>query len=93
MEVKHVEGKDKGKVMLYALSTCGWCRKTKELLDELNIGYDYTYVDQLQGEEQKEAIREVQKFNPACNFPTMVINDDKCIVGFKEDEIRKVLGK
>ena len=32
MAVEHVTGKNKGKVMLYALSTCGWCGKTKELL-------------------------------------------------------------
>ena len=32
MAVNHVAGRNKGKVMLYALSTCGWCAKTKELL-------------------------------------------------------------
>jgi glutaredoxin-like protein NrdH len=93
MDVKHVEGSDKGKVMLYALSTCGWCRRTKALLNELGVGYDYTDVDLLEGKEQDAAIEEIKKFNPDCNFPTIVINDEKCIVGFKEDEIREALGK
>ncbi len=35
MEVKYVPGKNEGKFMLYALSTCGWCRKTKSFLDKL----------------------------------------------------------
>jgi glutaredoxin-like protein NrdH len=92
MAITHVAGKKKAKVMLYALSTCGWCQKTKALLKELGVEYDYTDVDLLQGEEQKEAIRKIRKFNPECNFPTLVINDKKCIVGFKEDDIREALG-
>ena len=93
MAIEHVDGKNKGKVMLYALSTCGWCKRTRELLGELGVGYDYLYVDLLKGEEQSAAIKEVQKYNPACNFPTLVINSKKCIIGFKEDEIREALGK
>jgi glutaredoxin-like protein NrdH len=92
MNVTHVAGNKKGKVMLYALSTCGWCQKTKALLNELGVEYDYIDVDLLRGSEQTAAIGEIQKFNPDCNFPTMVINDSKCIVGFKEDDIRKELG-
>jgi glutaredoxin-like protein NrdH len=92
MAVTHVSGKKKGKVMLYALSTCGWCKKTKALLNELGVEYDYTDVDLLKGNEQTAAVGEIQKFNPDTNFPTLVINDIKCIVGFKEDDIRKVLG-
>ncbi len=92
MNKTHVEGKNKGNVMLYALSTCGWCKKTKALLNELGVAYDFTDVDLLKGGEQKTAIGEVKKFNPECNFPTLVIDDSRCIVGFKEDEIRQALG-
>ncbi len=38
--------------MLYALSTCQWCHKTKTLLEELGIAFDYDYVDLLEGKEQ-----------------------------------------
>ena len=92
MDTEHVDGKDKGKVMLHALSTCGWCKKTKELLNELGVAYDFAYIDLLPGREQDEAIKEIKQFNPACNFPTLVINDEKCIVGFNEDDIREALG-
>ncbi len=92
MNVTHVAGKKKGKVMLWALSTCGWCKNTKALLNELGVEYDYTDVDLLRGSEQTAAIGEIQKFNPDCNFPTLVIDNSRCIVGFKEDEIRKELG-
>ena len=90
MAVEHVSGRDSGSVMLYALSTCGWCKKTRQLLDELGVAYDYEYVDLLQGEERAEAIDVVTKWNPARNFPTLIVND-RCIVGFKGDEIREAL--
>ena len=91
LQVERVEGENKGKIMLYALSTCGWCRKTKELLNELGVEYEYIYVDLLEDEDEDTAMDEVKKWNPRLSFPTLVIGD-RCIVGFKEDEIREVLG-
>lgn len=90
--MEHVNGTDKGNVVLYALSTCGWCAKTKDLLREMGIAFDYTFVDLLDGKEQDEAMNMVEKFNPAGSFPTLVINNKKAIVGFREQEIREALG-
>ena len=91
MAIEHVSGKNAGKVMLYALSTCIWCRKTRQLLTDLGVEYDYLYVDLLQGEERANAMMVVEKWNPDNSFPTMVINDSKCITGFKEKEIKEAL--
>ena len=90
MSMVHVPGKNVGSIMLYALSTCGWCKKTKELLNNMGVEYDYIFVDLLQGNEKDNVINEVEKWNPGCSFPTLVIDNSKCIVGYKEDEIRKV---
>jgi len=91
MALKHVGGRNAGHIVIYALSTCPWCRKTKKLLDDLGVEYYFEDVDLLQEAEKNQAMDTVKKWNPACSFPTMVINDSKCIVGFKEDEIRKEL--
>ena len=91
MALVHVAGKKVGHIVLYALSTCPWCRKTKKLLSDLGVEYYFEDVDLLQEAEKNQAMETVKKWNPACSFPTMVINDKKCIVGFKEDEIRKEL--
>lgn len=88
---KHVKGKNKGEVMLYALSTCGWCKKTKRLLAELGVEHHFVDVDLLGGELQDEILKELEKWNPRRTFPTLVVND-QCIVGFKEDKIKEVLG-
>lgn len=87
----HVDGKEKGHIMLYALSTCGHCRRTRELLDELGVAYDYLYVDQLSRAEMDETLKEIEKYNPRGSFPTLVINRSKAIIGSREDEIREAL--
>ena len=90
MNFEHVAGKDKGKVTLYALSTCIWCKKTKELLSSLGVDFNYIYVDLLKGDDRSKIIDEVKQYNPSCSFPTLVIGD-KCIVGFREKEISEAL--
>jgi glutaredoxin len=90
MAVEHVKGKNAGTIMLYALSTCGWCHKTKELLTSLGVEFDYTYVDLLPDTERETTLKTVEKWNPKTSFPTIIINNN-CIVGFKEDEIKKAL--
>lgn len=90
MSMTHVAGRNKGKIILYALSTCIWCQKTKELLDQLGVEYNYVHVDTLQGEEKTKMTEEVKTLNPRCSFPTLAIND-ACIVGFHEDKVREAL--
>lgn len=92
METKHVDGDDKGRVMLYALSTCVWCKKTKELLQELKVDFDYVDVDRLNAEDKSRAVEEIKKWNPPCSFPSLVVDDKYCIVGFDEAKIRERFG-
>jgi len=89
---KHVEGIDRGKIVMYGLSTCVWCKRTKKLLTELGVEFDYVYVDRLEGDEEEKAVEEVRHFNDVISFPTTIINDEKAIVGFKEKQIREALG-
>ncbi len=92
-ELKPETVENKGKVLLYALSTCIWCRKTKKLLDELGIAYDFIDVDLLSGEDSQKIQQEIGRWNPSGSFPTLVINNAKCIIGFEEEQIRKEFGK
>jgi glutaredoxin-like protein NrdH len=90
MKFEQVPGKDKGKITLYALSTCIWCKKTKTLLTDLEVAFQYIYVDLLKGSDRSEAIEQVKRYNPSSSFPTLVI-EEKSIVGFREKEIREAL--
>jgi glutaredoxin-like protein NrdH len=86
----HVEGRNSGRIKIFTLSTCVWCKKTKRLLNELGIGYDYLDVDLLAGEESEEVKKVVSHWNPRCSYPTIVVDDQRCIAGFDEAEIRKL---
>ena len=90
MKMNHVNGKNKGQIVLYGLSTCVWCRKTKVLLDQIGVEYNYIDVDLLQGDEKSKATEEVKSLNPRCSFPTLAIND-QCIVGYDEQKIKEAL--
>jgi glutaredoxin len=91
-KISEVKGKhQKHQVMLYALSTCIWCKKTKKLLEDLDVTFNYVFVDHLSGKEEQEIMDQVRKHNPGCTFPTMVIDNGKVIVGLKEPEIKKEL--
>jgi glutaredoxin len=91
-QLTKVDGEDKGDITLYAISTCVWCKRTKKLLGDLGVKYNYIFVDQLDKKTRDEVEQEVTKWNPRCSFPTMVINNDRAIIGFQEDEIREALG-
>lgn len=79
------------RVTIYALSTCGWCRRTKEMLDAADIGYDYIDVDKTSGPERDECVARVRQLNPRGSYPTIEI-DNEVIAGFDEDRIRELLG-
>lgn len=91
MQFNVVKGKNKGKIQLYGLSTCIWCKKTKELLDKIGCEYEYIFIDLLDEKNRQNALKEVKKWNPRSSFPTVVINNKKCIIGFKEEELKEAL--
>jgi len=93
MEFKHVAGENKGKIILYALSTCIWCKKAKKLLTNLGLEFSYIDVDQLDSQEETKVVQEITRWNPKCSFPTMVIDDNRCILGYDETKIRELAKK
>jgi glutaredoxin-like protein NrdH len=78
-------------VNIYTLSTCGHCKAAKKFLTDQGIPYTYKDVDLLSGDQRRETIEEVKKYNPACSFPTILIGG-KVIVGFNEPALREALG-
>jgi len=85
----HVNGSHN--IVLYALSTCGWCRKTRRFLESRGVAFDYVYVDLLAVDERKEVLAKVRQWNPRSSFPTIVVNDSESTVGFREDQLMEAL--
>jgi len=79
-------------VILFALSTCGWCKKTKRFLEDHNVAFECLDVDTLEGETKEQARERLAGHNPRRSYPTLVVDEKDVVVGYDEDRIREVLG-
>ena len=66
---------------------------TKKLLNELGVAYDFVDLDGLEGKERETTLENLKRWNPKCSFPSLVINDEKCTVGYDEKKIKEATGK
>lgn len=79
---------DEPQVILYATSWCGWCRKTRALLDELEV----EYAD-LDIETSEQAAREYRdKAGPNAGVPVLDIAGT-IVRGYDERRIRKLVSE
>jgi glutaredoxin-like protein NrdH len=93
MNFSKVTGKNnKHKVIVYALSTCVWCKMTKQYLKDNNIEYEYVDVD-LCDEADKEKIRaHILSKGGSLSYPTIIIDDNILITGLRKDKFKEILG-
>ncbi len=92
MNISKVAGKNnKHKVFVYALSTCVWCKLTKQYLIDNGIEYEYVDVD-LCSEEDKQKIREtIQNKGGMLSYPTTIVDGKVLITGFRKDKLKEAL--
>ena len=92
MQFFKVSGQKKQhKVVLYALSTCAWCKMTKQFLKDNDVEYDYIDVD-LCEEEDKQKIREhIQSKGGPLSYPTIIVDDNVLITGLRKDKLKEAL--
>jgi len=79
-------------VLVYALSTCGWCKKTKQFLNNNGIEYEYVDFDLASPEERQSIIDELTSNNIHLAFPITIINDQTMIRGYNPDKFSEELG-
>jgi len=92
VNVVKVQGRNKNhKVLMYALSTCVWCKRTKQFLKDNDIDHEYVDVDLESGEERDKIERELAS-RECYVYPALLIDGRRLIKGFNLDEIKEVLG-
>jgi ferredoxin-thioredoxin reductase catalytic subunit/glutaredoxin len=92
MPFSTVEGKDLGDVRLFTASTCAWCDKMKELLSENGVKYHYIDLDLLDEEEREARVEFLDSIHPKWGFPCLLYKKKILILGYREDDIRRILG-
>jgi glutaredoxin-like protein NrdH len=78
------------KLMVYALSTCPYCKRTKRFLDQHNIEYEHVDVDLLDDDKQDKVMEEIEKMTGKRAFPVVIIGTE-IIVGHDEEKLKKAL--
>jgi glutaredoxin-like protein NrdH len=93
MQFSKVSGKKKDhKVSVYALSTCVWCKLTKQYLSENNVEYEFVDVDLLDDEDKDKVHQTVLSKGGALSYPTTIVDDKIVVTGFRKDKLKEVLG-
>jgi glutaredoxin-like protein NrdH len=93
MSLVKVQGKNsEHKVLMYAISTCAWCKAAKQFLKDRNVKYEYIDVDLCDRKVKDEIIDDILKRGGAVSYPTIIIDDKILITGFRKDEIMEALG-
>lgn len=92
MNTVQVPGERKDhEVFVYALSTCAWCKRTKQFLKNNKVHHEYVDVDLVDPKDRKKIESDLQKWN--CHaFPAVLIDDKRLIIGFKVDKMKEALG-
>jgi glutaredoxin len=81
------------RITVYALSTCGFCKRAIAFLNEKGFSYRYIYMDQIPLETKTQAKKELkEQFKDDIAFPFAVIDEGKHLVGFIEPDWVKTLG-
>lgn len=92
MKIEKVPGNNKrNKVFMYALSTCAWCKMTKQYLRDNNIEFEYVDVDRSGEEDLAKIKKDILDKGGSLSYPTIIINDKDLVTGFRKDKIKELL--
>jgi glutaredoxin-like protein NrdH len=80
-------------VTVYALSTCGFCKRALAFLNSRGVAYRYVHVDLIPLETKTEVKKELkERFKDDVAFPFAVIDGKRHLVGFIEPDWTATLG-
>jgi glutaredoxin-like protein NrdH len=87
-----VEGtNNKHKVLLYALSTCAWCKMAKKFLKDSDVEYEYVDVDQASNQDHEKIRDDIINRGSEPSFPTIIVDNKVVITGFRKDKLKEAL--
>lgn len=77
---------------VYALSTCGFCKKAINFLSEQDIAFRYIYLDKINPMVKRTVKSELkQQYESLPVFPILVIDNERAVSGFSEEKWKEIL--
>lgn len=93
MQYQKVSGKNtQHKVTVYALSTCVWCKLTKQFLNESGVAYEFVDVDLLNDDDKDKAHAAITSKGGMLTYPTTIVDDKILVAGYRKEQLKEVLG-
>ena len=93
MQFSKVSGKKNDhKVTIFALSTCVWCKLTKQFLSDNDLAYEFVDVDLLDENDKSTVHETILSKGGSLSYPTTIVDDKKVITGFRKDQLKEALG-
>ncbi|MFP4408978.1 MAG: glutaredoxin family protein [Spirochaetaceae bacterium] len=88
LDFTSVEGSRKEHdVVLYALSTCAFCKKGIDFLTKAGVDFKYIYLDKIDVDLKKQVKEELKsQFDNIVVFPVLVIDGKRALTGFTKDQ-------
>ncbi len=83
--------KNHHKVVIYALSTCVWCKMTKQYLKDNEVEYEFLDVDLCSPGEKEQARQDILNKGGVLSYPTIIVDDKRLITGFRKDLLKEAL--
>ena len=78
-------------VFVYALSTCPWCRRTRQFFIDNDVAFDFVEVDLLPEPEYERVAAEARELSGSRTYPVVKIGDE-VIVGYNPQRFATLLG-
>jgi glutaredoxin-like protein NrdH len=89
--VKVSGSRQKHTVLMYAISTCIWCKRAKRFLSTHQIEYEYIDVDLISQEDLQHVERDIMDREGQLLFPTIIVDDQMILTNPQEEQLRQVL--
>ena len=90
---KEVEGQNgnEDKIIIFTLSTCMWCKKTKRYLNENNIKYRYIDVDKIDPNDKAIIINYLRSnYEERISYPFLVCESGH-VIGYDPNKYVELL--
>lgn len=82
---------NKHKVLIYSISTCGWCNRAKKFLKDNNVEFEYIDIDLCSMEDKRKIIKDIQSRGGSLAYPTLIIDNKILLTGAPQDKLREIL--
>lgn len=93
MQTIKVSGKNnKHQILVYALSTCGWCKRAKQFLKDNDVEYEYVDIDLINNDDKEKIKQDITTRGGPLAYPTLIIDNKILMTGAPQERLKEILG-